>query len=38
MCMIKEKYGKEVWSRNKPYMDIPCNTVDLEQCCELCKL
>lgn len=33
--MIKEKYRKEVWSRNKPYMDSPCN---LELCCELCEL
>ena len=38
MCMIKEKYRKEVWSRNKPHMDNPCTTVDLEPCCELCKL
>lgn len=22
--MIKEKYRKEVWSRNKLYMDNPC--------------
>ena len=35
--MIKEKYRKEVWSRNKPYMDSPCTTVDLEPCCERCK-
>ena len=32
--MIKEKYRKEVWSRNKPHMDNPCTKVDLEPYCE----
>ena len=32
--MIEEKYRKEVWSRNEPYMADPCTTVDLEPCCK----
>ena len=35
--MIEEKYRKEVWSRNKPYMMDSCTTTDLKPCCELCK-
>ena len=37
MCMIEEKYRKEVWSRNKLYMDSLGTTEDLEPCCERCK-
>ena len=32
--MIEEKYRKEVWSRNEPYMADHCTTVDLEPCCK----
>lgn len=35
--MIEEKYRKEVWSRNKLYMDSLGTTEDLEPCCERCK-